>query len=317
MSILLIHLDPVDIEKVFVDPYVLSGFFFVSGYTFTERLTAKEFFIKKIKTLVVPVLCFGIINMLLSVVARNIDWKSRLIGIFAQFPGHGDDMWFVACLFIMQIQLFYILKLTNRRVTQFVVCIAFSALGLLWANFIRIPLPWHIVNACVFLPMLFGGYAYRLLDREIRKANRGKPIIKSYGWHAIIWGVLYFTSIYGYKNLPFDAHLLIYGNISAFMFNLITGTGFIVSFCRWIERWNSNIGVRFLVFIGVNSLAYYGMQSKIISIMYMIARKFGLFSDWGIWALVLMLVASVLLAPIAIIVNKYFPFLLGKAYKKS
>ena len=59
------------------NPFFLSAFFFVSGYTFRPMQNAKEFVIHKLKGQVYPFAVFGFINAVIAVLVEHDSWIDR------------------------------------------------------------------------------------------------------------------------------------------------------------------------------------------------------------------------------------------------
>ncbi len=79
------------------NPFFLSAFFFVSGYTFRPMQNAKEFVIHKLKGQVYPFAVFGFINAVMAVLVEHDSWIDRLQFLISR-NRIWDDMWFIACL---------------------------------------------------------------------------------------------------------------------------------------------------------------------------------------------------------------------------
>ena len=80
---------------------------------------------------------------------------------------------------------------------------------------------------------------------------------------------------------------------------------------------------KFLSFIGTNSILYYCMHGKVLSILEAILSKVGVYNVvcgkiiGEIFSVVgISICVSIILIIPCIIINKYFPFIIGREYKK-
>lgn len=162
--IVMSHSSPPEAYIRFYTPFFLAAFFFSSGYTFSGRKNLKAFLIHKAGTILIPYWCFGIINAVLAWVADGDNLLDRFLGLLLSFNRKNDDLWFVMCLFTMQI-IFYvlwsaILRIETNRRTLFVaalISIILSVLGYCLIMF-DIRLPFQCETALVMIPFMMAGY---------------------------------------------------------------------------------------------------------------------------------------------------------------
>lgn len=313
--IILNHISLNPIYGQYTYSWELPGFFFVGGYTFSLYGRFKDFFLKKFKSLIIPVFAFGLLNLLLSCLAKDISINRRLEGIFLQFPGQNDDMWFVACLFVMELIFYLLVRFVKNDASRFVFCVLLLCGGWLWKDKVGIPLPWHLVNACMMLLFVECGY----LAKKYRAYHRLKDLMdnKSGKVLAAAVTVSYILLANLLNNYPVDIHLLNYGNTLSFYTLAVVGTCAIILLCVLLEKVRSSIFCRSIEFIGGNSLAYYGMQSKMITIVVVIGLHFGFRPSNFIVPPAYTLVVLIILAPLSYFINRFMPFMLGKTYKNK
>lgn len=293
----------------------LSGFFFVGGYTFSLYGKFKDFFLKKFKSLVIPVFAFGLLNLLLSCLAKDISIIRRLEGIFLQFPGQNDDMWFVACLFVMELMFYLLVRFVKNDETRICLCVLLLCCGWLWKDNVGIPLPWHLVNACMMLIFVECGY----LAKKYRAYHRLRDSMDNIVGTVLVIGVVgcYILFAGFLNNYPVDIHLLKYGDTLSFYILAFTGTCALIMFCVLMESVRASIFCRSIGFVGRNSLAYYGLQSKMITIVVVLGLHFGFSSSNLIVPPAYTLIVLIILAPLSYFINRFMPFMLGRAYKKK
>ncbi len=312
-GIIIVHLCTVPFYDALIMPWCLTGFFFVSGYTYKTYNSFADFLMRKIKALLIPVFSFGILNALLTYFAYHISLSERLMGLFCQIPGHGDDMWFVACLFVMCLMYYPISKIGCSWI-RFSVCLMFLFAGIVVLIFVNQYLPWHIITACMMLLILDAGYAFKSLD--------GYVSIKQYmsrcpWWLIFAAWTIFVTFAFSISNSTVDIHLNKYGNIGAYYLNVVLALVPLVVTCIKLEEYNALWIAKCLSFVGRHSLTFYGLQSKTITTIVKILSVAGISTIAVPAQPVLALFVLVALAPVVYIIDRYMPFMCGKRNNKK
>lgn len=158
----------------------LPAFFVLNGITlkFKENESFGDFLVKKIKGYVVPVICLGFIEILLTQlvnqltnvpVGENFIWNK-----FADLIGQEREytIWFVACLFTTDVLFYSICKLVKGNLFGITF---FVALTLYLAIFFNKKLPtrsmfWNFDVA--LFGVLFVYFGYLFAHKKIEKINR-------------------------------------------------------------------------------------------------------------------------------------------------
>ena len=294
----------------FFIPVFLTGFFFVSGYTFSRKRGFGEFFRAKVKSLVVPILCLGSINAVLATVAEGKTLLDRLWGLVIQRSGQWDDLWFVACLFTMEI-LFYVIVMVGKSSNQRMgICVLLSVIGYFYIYCGGIALPWHLDTACVLILFLGLGNWFR----EWKYRERFLLYISSSkGWMWMILAMVgYSISVLVCNNRLTDVHLRQYHVFSMFIISAILGIVTLIVLTIRMEKYSSLIILKTISFIGQNTLIYYAFQFKAIRLVGLIGERFFSSSTYVGNILYCILVSVVLVIP-SLIINRYFPFCIGKS----
>lgn len=314
VGIIMFHINPSLGYSPYLVSWFLAGFFFTGGYTFRLYGNLKEFFIRKLRYLVVPVFSFGILNLLLSLVAKNISVIKRIEGIFLQLPGRDDDMWFVACLFVMEMIFYVIVRYIKDSRSRIFACFVLLAAGWCWKDYMDIPLPWHLVTACMMIIFVCLGYEAKRADLYSRLK---KFVVKRSG-KSIAAGLLliYLLSAWRWDNVV-DIHLLNYGKTIYFYLLALISLPVLFMICVMLERVSESLFCKSIKYIGVNSLAYYGMQSKVITIVITAGMYIGLSASTVPMVIVYTFIVLLILAPLSYFINRFMPFMLGRAYKKK
>lgn len=307
VAVIMSHLGWPEVYARLLSPFYLAGFFWSSGYTFNTQKSFGKFFSIKTRTLLVPVLIFGTINAILTYIYPGTMLKDRILGILTQIPGKWDDLWFVACLYSMELIFYPIIKYIDSNVVRTMTIGFITICGVLYATYSNVHLPWQLENACVMLPFMFLGYVSRHTSLWSSLLMRLKEL-KSF----VVIMILYISLICVYDNSPIDIHLLQYGNIPYFMFSALLGTLFAVSLSMVLERWANNRFLNMLQYVGGNTLVYYAFQSKVITIVGTLLSLCGIqYSTYLNNLLISWLVCSILVIP-AECVNRFFPSIIGR-----
>lgn len=114
IMVMLSHLETrTGIWSVFYTPFFLSAFFFVSGYVYKPKGSFKEFMYKKFRQLFVPWFVFSVFDVALSQIISFNAHESLLEELkwnFFQIRGQGDQIWFVAALFVAFIPFYFFIQ---------------------------------------------------------------------------------------------------------------------------------------------------------------------------------------------------------------
>lgn len=173
-------------------PYIysfhLATFFFISGFLFQTDGPYRQmnlFIKKKISTIIIPYLFFGFITYLFwLLVARYVGADSNadinpVIPLLGMFYGaysssglaHNIPLWFLPCLFSVQIIFYFLEKLFNIK-TIILISFLGGCTVLLYGNKIPFLLPWGVDSALKFMPYFCAGF---VLKPHLGLINSFKP----------------------------------------------------------------------------------------------------------------------------------------------
>ncbi|MCD7843644.1 MAG: acyltransferase family protein [Clostridiales bacterium] len=312
MFVMLSHLESgSDILSAFYSPFVLRVFFFLSGYVYKQPATFREHFVKKVKGLFVPWLIFSNFNIFLSAIIslhgeRNT--LSELAWNALQIRGSGDGVWFVAALFVAFIPFYFIIK-WNKPAWACAVAAVLSLASVLYSNLMNpeffpwgsTALPWHLDYMFKAMLWMVLGYYFKVYGEAVfDKLNTVRN-------RAVLWAV-YLIAAYipetiggGYWSIPLS---YIRGILGIFA---------ILSICK-IMRTN-----RYISFIGANTLTYFGLHGKLYAVIEAVLGKFSLYGALlenaftsSVVAIVITVAMSLILIVPAMIINRWFPWVLGR-----
>ncbi len=330
MWVILCHLEAdTELLSVFYTPFFLNGFFFVSGYVYFHKTGFKPFFIKKIKGLFVPWLFFSLFNILFSQILSFNEHSSLIDELkwnFLQIRGLGDGIWFVAALFIAFIPFYFFVGLYEKSAKQrtdniVFILIAFilSILSNLYEIFMNpellpwgtVKLPWHTEYIFVAMFWMFLGYLFRKEYEKVYDEN--VKIVSAAAVFLVFLVMIYLPFLMGYK-LQGNIFSIIYSYLTAFL-----GVFVLIYVSKHITP------NRYLLYIGQNTLICFALHGKIFSILQVIIRKVSgtlyaavlsnMFTS-SIFAIAFTIVISLILIIPIYIINKWFPFLIGRKSRK-
>lgn len=175
-------------------------FFFLSGYVFHTESNFSSFLKKKAKTILLPYFVLGIPMIpfaVMDAMKEGYYTKDMLIGYFASaflIQRRLWTLWFIACLFWLNIIFYWIVKKIRSEKVIAVILIAMTCVGVLYFQLGGQAMPWN-VDVCFTAIAFFGvGYFYKkhvtVVDAFLNK--RFKPIVWLLGFLVmnIVCGVL-------------------------------------------------------------------------------------------------------------------------------
>lgn len=291
----------------FWSPFCLTGFLFCSGYTFHLEKKYIIFLKKRFFQIIIPMMWMGLIIILSRLIItfnEHISLVDEIRRFLLQIRGQGDEMWFLALMFGTDVLFYLIVKLIKDKKKILFASFILFTLSYLYSFFVNIPLPWHIQMygaSCLFMAM---GYTFKgKIEGKFDKYNSLIMFGVSFTIFIMLWLVVLFDiynpiSFYNYGD-----------NLIYYFITIIASLISLISISKLIKYPN------FIVYIGQNTLVLYGLHGKLESIYETLLGKF--ISVDNIWINMLIgvvgvaIIATILLS-ICYIINKYFPFLIGR-----
>lgn len=319
MFVMLSHLESgsVVLDRFF-NPFFLSMFFFLSGYVYKQPKSFREHFRKKVRTLLVPWFLFSVGSILLSCVTASVSMEeigNRFIRCFLQIRGLEDENWFVAALFVTFLPFYFFIK-WEKPVLTCILTFLLSVLSLWyclnvpgeWFSWGRNALPWHleyIFQAMVWMVLgyYFRSYGEEIFDRYNTLRNR-----------VLLWA-LYLLAVY----LPEYAQGGVVGIVMSHVTSLL-GVLAVMSVCK-VAR-----SCRYIRFVGANTLTYFALHGWVYAAVELALK--GLAGEFyaaclghplasSVLAVAVTLVVSLILIVPAEIINRWFPWVLGRKRVKN
>lgn len=167
------HIRLGDWSNAFVYAFHIPLFFFLSGMVFSKKRYPdfKSFLLKRINSLIKPYVIFSVLTWIIwaaySYVSHaNVEsyWMPLAQTFIAQGSGgfliHNVPLWFVTCLFVVEIIYYFIADL--KRIWIMTITIAMAAISY-WAinnheSFDVTLLPWNIEVAMLTIPLYAAGH---------------------------------------------------------------------------------------------------------------------------------------------------------------
>ena len=317
-------------QEAFLSRWIYSFhmplFFFISGVCFL--FSRKDNFIfRKVKSILVPYFCFGVASLLywafweakfreIPITTDIIKGQMfNLLGILMHRGGVNDYLfnvvlWFLPCLFVVEILLFTTEKVVKSRCCIGAVIITAAVISWIYNRYISYPLFFRVDVAVTVMPFALIGVLIN--EKFIAFCNR-----KSY----VLDGVLFVFSL-GLSIIlchwisRLDLNVQRYPSPYFILyFQAMVGILLVTIISKYI-KWG------FIEYIGRNSLIIMcihepikriviAMMSKIAGIDIAVART----EYWSIFMITAITLLSTL--PIVFIINKYMPFMLGKVSLKT
>lgn len=246
--VVLFHVEIATDVHLPIDNYVqimfMPLFYFLSGMFFKDYGNPKEFYRKKINSLLVPFLFFytttslvipKIMQLLINYDIKNpITWKSLWAFIYPEMFTN-SPIWFLLSLFIVNILFYYINKfvqmydLKHKPSVTIAVCFLCGILGYCF-YYLGINLPSYIDSSLTALPFFCLGY---VINRYSSWLNYNKKCDR-YNWF-ILMILVVFTYFGAYDTASYIHNTYNVDVFSLYIFGF-SGLSSLVLFCKLIHN---------------------------------------------------------------------------------
>lgn len=196
----------------FIYAFHMPLFFFMSGYLFNsvKYHSFKDFLKKRFRRLIIPYLIYSVSTWAIWAIFRylthsNVEsyFMPLLQTVIAQGSGeflvHNSALWFIPCLFAVEIIYYYICKAGD--IAAIVLCIAFAVFNSIMASIFgesyMFTLPWNLDAAFYALP--FYGIAniihkHHSNEQLLAKVNQNRIIAIT--TTVVLTAILYYLSVF-------------------------------------------------------------------------------------------------------------------------
>lgn len=161
-------------------------FFFISGFLFdrSKYPTIKSFVLKRTQTLLVPYFFFSFICYIVwcvlliirhpkQITSENNELLKTFLSIFVSSNGitwmsHAPPLWFLTCLFLLEIQFYIILKVvrgenTFQKALLILIVVFISICGHIDYLYFRFHIPWGLEISWTVMIFYLSGYIVQSL----------------------------------------------------------------------------------------------------------------------------------------------------------
>lgn len=306
----------------FIYSFHMPLFFFLSGclFSYDKHPTFREFALKRFKGLMVPYLWINLFTYLFwLLIGKNfgedssisIPWYSPLIGILTgngKLMIHNTPMWFFLCLYLLEIIYYPLFKpLQNRPYSTLAAILLTGVAG--YINYTCNPVTLPFCMGPAIVGMTFYGTG-NLMVRYI------KPIQRINLLYIILLLATFFTVFFiSRKNGYVIMSTNDYKNYLFFFIGSLAGIGLICSVGNLLSL--KPVFKNTIIYISQNTLLINSFHLLVFSFMKGI-MVFGLHIPLeSLYAnttadIVFSFISLFLCLPVAYIVNRYFPFIVGK-----
>lgn len=307
-------------ENKYILSFHMPLFFLISGYLFNfGKNNNFLFFIKKkIKTLLIPYFSFAFITYFFWLIVErkfklgdnnNISISKPLIGIFYSINQYNymvfdGVLWFLTCLFVVEIFFYTINKNITKQRNLMISLVILSIVGYLSSLLLPVRLPWNADVALTAIVFYGAGFLFKSnIERVRMKPNKFKIFVII---SCIVINIIFVNInqvVFMFENQ--------YGNYICFYMASFSGIMVFTIISMMIK------GSKILKFIGTNSLVMLALHQKIYTILsYLIRHIFKLadnsFTNSFLWGSIFTILIIIVLVPVTLIINKFFPVILGK-----
>ena len=295
-------------SSLFVTIYAfhMPFFFFISGYLHKTK-SPNDYYLGKVRTLLIPYLTFMGLNLVLFFLLKCI----RLDKYYDKIRFGG--MWFIITLLFVTV-IYYTLRLViykwlgsgaKTELTLFTILIFVLAIGLVYAKHISDEINEPIATTFVGLFFYETGLIYNNFTKKVYKKIKSSVVVCRIV--SALLGVLLFCIIsftVRFNTVSVDMNTSRYGRWYVFLFNAVLGM-FALYFLSFAISHN-----KILEFFGKNSLIILMVHIPVSrSIIFICSHfEFNNYLKFGLGFVISLLLSIVG----SFFINRYIPFLIGK-----
>jgi len=280
LAIFVGHSLPSNVITIFVYRYNVPLFFFLSGLFFTKRknLTIKEYIIKSANGILVPYAFFCSLSMVFYIVftSRTSGLREMIMQAITGSRNNisfGQQLWFLPCLFVIQIVYHLINKLIKRKkyVVAVVAVIALVSTVIFNNPYVKAaPFSFNLATYYIIFYCI-GDVAYAKLEKfSFEGLRQGSKILISLFSLFIMGSTFLIYYVYNWIDTFINgiSIKIIQQSIVILISLILITANIIISFALKNNR--------FLYNIGKNTIIYCGFESIAMIIALGIPRFFGL-----------------------------------------
>ena len=318
----------------FICAFHMPLFFIVSGmliaYKDEQSASFKDIFYRKLKSIIIPYLCFSIcytVIDILSVYFNQISLNDLKINLICtgSFAGSGP-LWFLPTLFICEMIFHVLLKKAGVR-SGIMISLIISLTGfVIWrffepfytaskpdlTKYFLLNFVFIIIRSMVCLVFLSLSYVlFKLVSTDDNVlSNRSVQAISGIA-------LLASCAVLSASNTNIDIHNMDYGNIAMFLINAFCGSIGLILICRSLPELRV---LNILRFWGKNSLIIMAthLNFYILFLGNVIAYKINPYITHAkeyVLLFNIMLVTMIVETLLIFLINRYVPWMAGRSHK--
>lgn len=294
-------------------------FYILSGLTFNvdHYKDFKSFFIKKVKSLLIPyyLLCIMLL-ILTSIIFPENNFNTFFEGLKSIFIANRlhkyyFSMWFVPSLFFSEIALYFIIKKIKNKYMLGVISIVLTGIGYITFKYIR-GFYYSIDTVPIALSFLILGYILKVVFAQAQCNLRSFITMLISFIVSVISGFVNMNLYDSFVGIYFGEIL----NPVLFYISALSGSIFILLVSLFIKK---NF---ILEYAGKNSLVFYAFQNSLALpicniLIEKLSHKIELLSNCYIALLVSLIISYIILAFLSEFIKYITPFVIGKPYNNN
>jgi fucose 4-O-acetylase-like acetyltransferase len=307
------HVDDKSFVKAYIYSFHMHLFFFFSGLLFRKKYLFIDYFKKRVWTLAVPYFIFSAINYVFFLLRRNwgrtpdlsINPFERLFDIFMF-----HEIWFLVTLFVVSILFFGIADKIRSKKSVALFSILCTSFHYILLSYFTNTVHENLIKSFTAIVFYCVGYFMqdKLNSKNIYNFVEKRPIF------FICFVALYFILLY----LCFNTYGLISINFhSNYLFYYFLSFSGIFFVCCVSQHIKSNV---FFTFLGSNTILIYlleGYPPVIVKrIMEILFTNDNFVYTTISYAFFYSITTIIILVPFILIINRYFPFIIGKSARQ-
>ena len=301
----------------FLNPFVMGGFFFLSGYLFHSPGKTWDWRYKLIRiaeSLLLPYFLYWTLTYFVKAAYYEVYLQGNW-GIFVPYFREllsGCKLWFMSAIIVGEVVLTGIVSVSRNTFYLAGMTVLFSFLW--WLTPLSVPgvfWPWYLPSACIALCFMLLGVIVRANNLLACLERKGIVFLA-----LLTYPLLYVLDlVFDLNQISFASNY--YSNLLLFYLYALCGIAFIYVLCSKFLS-----GIRVLHYMGRSSLLMYFFCNQVILL---IARLTG--HGWGlsayVWSVVAACAACLLLVIPVEVTKRWLPWMAGmcrvlsRVYRKS
>ncbi|OUL07524.1 hypothetical protein B0533_13485 [Sedimentibacter sp. SX930] len=314
------HVSMIKVLTKIIFSFHMPLFFMISGITYF--LSKRDnFYIKKVRTLLIPYLFFSLISFIYWVLIErylrnqgNISVSDQFINVFLAKAGsdnyiYNAPLWFLPCIFVVTCFFhFFNNKIKWNKVVMPILIIFISIMGFILSKYLEFRLPFSLDSA--MQGILFFGMGYYVSPNIISEATYKKKI----KFTNFIVGLIMLL-LANHFNDGINISENKYDNYMSYLLGAFVGVTLIYLFAK-------NMNSKILTIFGENSLIimciHEPVKRVVIQFIALFFNTSGVVVRTNIISVVITTIVTLGISLFASnIIKKIFPFVVGKKYKKE